>query len=44
MQFNFFMNDVVNVARQEMVEAGYEQLQTAEEVDEVLKKEGTTLV
>lgn len=43
-QFNFFMNDVVNVARQEMVEAGYEQLQTTDEVDEVLNKEGTTLV
>lgn len=44
MEFNFFMNDVVQVARQEIIEAGYEQLTTAEEVDQVLKQEGTTLV
>ncbi|MCK0472524.1 BrxA/BrxB family bacilliredoxin [Halalkalibacter sp. APA_J-10(15)] len=44
MEFNFFMNDVVQVARQEMDQAGYDQLSTAEEVDETLKQEGTTLV
>ncbi|TWI55922.1 BrxA/BrxB family bacilliredoxin [Halalkalibacter nanhaiisediminis] len=44
MEFNMFMNDVVKVARQEMVEAGYEQLTTPDEVDEVVKQEGTTLV
>ncbi|MBP3952280.1 BrxA/BrxB family bacilliredoxin [Bacillus suaedae] len=44
MEFNFFMNDVVQVARQEMVEAGYQQLTTAEEVEEIVKQEGTTLV
>lgn len=44
MEFNFLMNDVVKVARQEMDAAGYEQLTTPEEVDEVLQQEGTTLV
>ncbi|NEU29571.1 BrxA/BrxB family bacilliredoxin [bacterium LRH843] len=44
MSFNFFMNDVVQVARNEMDEAGYKQLTTLEEVEEQLKQEGTTLV
>jgi len=44
MDFNLFMNDVVRQARQEISSAGYTELKTPEEVDEVLKKEGTTLV
>lgn len=42
--FNFFMNDVVRQARQEITAAGYEELQTPAEVDEALSKKGTTLV
>jgi putative YphP/YqiW family bacilliredoxin len=42
-QFNLF-NDVAEMARKEMVEAGYEQLITPEDVDTALKKPGTTLV
>ena len=44
MDFNFFMNDVVRQARQEIVGAGYTELTTSEEVEQVLAKEGTTLV
>lgn len=44
MDFNFFMNDVVRQARQEIVSAGYTELTTPEEVDDALAKEGTTLV
>lgn len=44
MDFNLFMNDVVRQARQEISSAGYTELKTPEEVDEALKKEGTTLV
>ncbi|CAM3744999.1 bacilliredoxin BrxB [Aeromicrobium ponti] len=44
MDFNLFMNDVVKQARQEIVHAGYTELTTPEEVDEVLNKKGTTLV
>ncbi|SDC05506.1 BrxA/BrxB family bacilliredoxin [Shouchella lonarensis] len=43
-QFNFYMNDVVQGARDEMVTAGYMQLETPEAVDEALSKAGTTLV
>lgn len=39
-----FMNDVVNVAREDMKEAGYEELTTPEEVDTALSRKGTTLV
>lgn len=39
-----FMNDVVKAARQDMVEAGYDQLTTPEEVDEAFSKQGSTLV
>ncbi len=39
-----FMNDVVNVAREDMKEAGYEELTTPEEVDSALSRKGTTLV
>lgn len=42
--FNFFMNDIVRQAREEIVAAGYTELKTPEEVDEALTKKGTTLV
>jgi putative YphP/YqiW family bacilliredoxin len=42
--FNLFMNDAVRQARQEIVDAGYTELKTPEEVDEALAKKGTTLV
>ncbi len=38
------MNDVVKTGRQEMINAGYEELTSPEEVEEALKREGTTLV
>jgi len=44
MNFNFFMNDVVNQARQEIVESGYKELKTSTEVEEALSQKGTTLV
>ncbi|GGE54049.1 BrxA/BrxB family bacilliredoxin [Priestia taiwanensis] len=44
MDFNLFMNDVVKVARQEMVSSGYTQLHTAEEVEEAFTQPGVTLV
>lgn len=44
MDFNFFMNDVVRQARQEISASGYKELTTPEEVDEALAKKGTTLV
>ncbi|WML30777.1 BrxA/BrxB family bacilliredoxin [Neobacillus sp. OS1-32] len=44
MDFNFFMNDVVRQARQEIAEAGYEELTTPEEVETALERKGTTLV
>jgi len=44
MDFNFFMNDVVRQARQEIVTAGYTELTTSEDVEKALAKEGTTLV
>ncbi|MDT3984861.1 bacilliredoxin BrxB, partial [Staphylococcus ureilyticus] len=42
--FDLYMNDVVSQARNEIEEAGYEQLTTADEVDKVLNQEGTSLV
>ncbi|WP_436355415.1 bacilliredoxin BrxB, partial [Escherichia coli] len=42
--FDLYMNDVVEQARNEIEKAGYEQLTTPEEVDAVLKQDGTTLV
>lgn len=39
-----FMNDVVQIGRNEMISAGYKELTTPEEVDEELQKKGTTLV
>lgn len=44
MDFNIFMNDVVNAARREIAQSGYQELRTSEEVDEALNKEGTALV
>ena len=44
MNFNFFMNDVVNQARQEIVSAGYKELKTTAEVEEAFAQKGTTLV
>lgn len=44
MDFNFFMNDVVRQARQEISASGYKELTTPEEVEETLSKNGTTLV
>lgn len=44
MDFNLFMNDVVQQARKEIVHAGYTELRTAEDVKEALNKKGTTLV
>ncbi|RCW64838.1 BrxA/BrxB family bacilliredoxin [Saliterribacillus persicus] len=44
MDFNLFMNDVVDSARKEIKQAGYEELTTPEEVDETFGKKGTTLV
>lgn len=44
MDFNLYVNDIVRQAREDMEQAGYEQLQTPEEVDEALARKGTTLV
>ncbi|GAK02309.1 hypothetical protein JCM19037_535 [Geomicrobium sp. JCM 19037] len=44
MEFQYFMNDVVNAAREEMSEAGYDHLRSVEDVDKTLSQEGTTLV
>lgn len=44
MEFNFFMNDVVQTARDEITSAGYRELMTPEEVDKALTQTGTTLV
>lgn len=44
MDFNFLMNDVVKQARDEIKTAGYTELTTAEEVEDVLAQKGTTLV
>ncbi|WP_042223511.1 BrxA/BrxB family bacilliredoxin [Oceanobacillus manasiensis] len=44
MDFNIFMNDVVNAAREDITEAGYEELKTPEDVDQAIARKGTTLV
>ncbi|MFH9457670.1 bacilliredoxin BrxB [Staphylococcus ureilyticus] len=44
LNFDLYMNDVVSQARNEIEEAGYEQLTTTDEVDKVLNQEGTSLV
>lgn len=44
MDFNFLMNDVVKQARDEIKTAGYTELTTPEEVEEVFAQKGTPLV
>ena len=44
MDFNLFMQDVVEAARKDIKEAGYEELRSPEDVDTALNREGTTLV
>lgn len=44
MDFNLLMTETVNRARSEMDAIGYEQLTTPEQVEEVVKRSGTTLV
>ncbi|HLQ95046.1 MAG TPA: BrxA/BrxB family bacilliredoxin [Pseudogracilibacillus sp.] len=44
MSFDNFMMDVVNVAREDMVTAGYEELRDPSGVEDALTREGTTLV
>lgn len=38
------MNDIIQTARKEITAAGFEELKTADEVDEALNRKGTTLV
>lgn len=42
--FQLYMDDIVQRAREEIESAGYRQLRTPEEVEEALEKKGTTLV
>jgi putative YphP/YqiW family bacilliredoxin len=44
MDFNFFMNDIVRQARDEISSAGYQELTTVEDVEKALEQKGTTLV
>ncbi|PTH26884.1 bacilliredoxin BrxB [Staphylococcus auricularis] len=44
LNFDLYMNDMVDKARSEIESAGYEQLTSPEEVDQVLSQDGTTLV
>ncbi|PAV29577.1 hypothetical protein CIL05_11990 [Virgibacillus profundi] len=44
MDFNLFMNDVVDAARKDITEAGYVELKSPEDVDKELSQDGTTLV
>ena len=44
LNFDLYMTDVVNQARNEIEAAGYEQLTTAEEVDSVLQQENFVLL
>lgn len=44
MDFNLFMNDIVDSARNEIKEAGYKELTSPERVEEALSQKGTTLV
>lgn len=43
-KFEMFMKDVVDLARYDMTEAGFEELRTPEEVDQALSRDGTTLL
>src|SRR5690625_1513668 len=42
--FDMFMKDVVDVARLDMRDAGYEELTSPEAVESAMEREGTTLV
>ena len=44
MDFNILMNETVTRARSEMDAIGYEQLTTPEQVEEAVKRPGTTLL
>lgn len=44
MSFDNFMLDVVNVAREDMVNAGFEELREPSQVDDAFAREGTTFV
>lgn len=44
MDFNLFMNDVVDAARKDIKEAGYEELTSSDLVEEAMKRDGSTLV
>lgn len=44
MDFNFYMDDITKVARNEMEACGYEQLKTPDEVEAAFNRPGTTLV
>lgn len=44
MDVDFLMNDHVKRCREELTTAGYEELTTADEVNHILKDNGTTLV
>lgn len=44
MDFNLFMNDVVDAAREDIREAGYEELRTDLDVENAMNRPGTTLV
>ncbi|MEQ6029027.1 bacilliredoxin BrxB [Staphylococcus saccharolyticus] len=44
LNFDLYMNGVVEQARNEIENAGYKQLTTADEVDKVLQQDGTSLV
>ena len=44
LNFDLYMNNVVEQARNEIEHAGYQQLTSAEDVDQVLQQKGTSLV
>ena len=44
LNFDLYMNDVVEQVRNEIEHAGYQQLTSAEDVDQVLQQKGTSLV
>ncbi|WP_088006395.1 BrxA/BrxB family bacilliredoxin [Indiicoccus explosivorum] len=44
MNFDLFMNDLVTNARQELVNGGYKELRTPEEVQNAFSEKGTSLV
>ena len=41
---NMYPEEIVKPMRQELVNAGFEELHTADEVDNILKENGTTLI